>query len=402
MVAGQSSLEVRKVKTTNLLNFIVCCSLLTSVTHYFFLGDKYSVGIVLALFLISLASMILNGFGKTTLSFLLFTLNVNAAIFYYCLHHSLEAGTCFYFFPLIVSVVLLNNPSVRDTWMVVHFSICVVFFAACFLVEIPGIQADLSRSQIVYLQRFNLFSSAIITALLSFLLTRLVSSQNYEIVTQNEDLRKTKEAVNVSLKEKEVLLAELHHRVKNNLAIISGLLNLQEDATNSEEAKQILGDSKSRIMSMALVHKMLYENPELKSIHIGKYASELIYELFNSYNLGRSITITEEYDDFVLPVSKSIPLGLILNEVVTNCIKYVFKSVGKQKGQFYISIRHKGNDVTLTVRDNGKGFPGDFDPESSNLSLGIYLIKTLAEQIDGQISFSNDNGAKIELVFPLT
>ena len=235
---------------------------------------------------------------------------------------------------------------------------------------------------------------------MTFWLTSLISKQNDEIIVQNENLIKAKQHVNNTLKEKEILLAELHHRVKNNLAIISGLLNLQSDATSSDEARQVISDSKNRILSMALVHRMLFENPALKSINLSKYSSELIMELFRSYNLERYVDLTEEYDHAVLPVSKSIPLGLILNEIVTNSIKYAFKANPKQKGQFYISIKNlPDSKMKLVVKDNGKGFPENYNFDHPSLSLGIFLMKTLAEQIDGEVRFSNDNGARIELTF---
>lgn len=297
---------------------------------------------------------------------------------------------------------MLNNPSFRDKHSVIHFSICTVFFTSSLLFDFPGFQIQsLNAAQIKALWYYDLIMATALTAVLSFILTRIIYIQNKEIIAQNEDLIQAKETVNISLREKEFLLAELHHRVKNNLVIISGLQNLQEDATSNTEAKQIIGDSKTRIMSMALVHKMLYENNELKSIDLGKYASELIYELFYSYNLLKTVTIHEDFDTIHIPVNKSIPLGLILNEVVTNSIKYTFKSVQKQNGIIDVQLKLKDNNVKLVVKDNGLGFPKDFNGEEDAHSLGIYLIKTLAEQIDRKVRFSNDDGAKIELNFTL-
>lgn len=305
-----------------------------------------------------------------------------------------------FYFPLIVSIVLLNKPSIRDRYAFTHFSICVISFAAALFLDVPEWRIkNLDVSQTKQLLLLNLTISATLTGLMSGLLNRLISNQNNEILLQNEDLKHAKKEIDVSLKEKEVLLAELHHRVKNNLAIISGLLNLQVDATANEEAKQIISDSKNRIMSMALVHKMLYKSPELKSIDLGKYTSELIFELFNSYDLINKISINENYDQVVLPINKSIPLGLILNEIVTNSIKYVYKAKDNEGGIFCVTLKKEGHKVLLTVKDSGSGFPKDLDFESQNVSLGIFLIKTLAEQIDGNASFSNENGAKIELTF---
>ena len=346
-------------------------------------------------------SLFLSKVGQTKFAFFLFTLYVNLSIFYFCKYHPFETQNYLYYFPLIVSVVLLTNASFKDKLSLTHLGICLLFFIATFTIEIPGLQLDLTQEKIDFLRIFNIVTAAIITMALSFLLTRLISRQNAAIVTQNIDLLKAKAVVNASLKEKEVLLAELHHRVKNNLAIISGLLNMQGDATSNEEAKEIIGDTKTRIMSMALVHRMLYDNPELKSLDLGKYISELVIELLNSYSLARKVSLTQDCEKLVLPVSKSIPLGLIINEIVTNSIKYVFRSSTLEKGHFFISIKERANLVTMVVRDHGDGFPENFDSNAENLSLGIYLIKSLTAQIDGTVRFANDNGAKVEMRFPL-
>ncbi len=397
-----SSHDKRRIKATNLINLIMAFFLLVGYTNYFFLGPAFAVFPVTLFLVIALVSLFLSKIKKTQASFLLFTINVNLSIFYINKQFPLESGAYLFYFPLIVSVILLNSPSFKDKYSLLHFAICTLFFVSNLVFDFPFIAVkNLDAEQIKTLWYYDLVMAAFITAVLSFVLNRIIYSQNKEIRTQNEDLKKAKETVNISLKEKEILLAELHHRVKNNLAIISGLLNLQEDATESEEARQIISDSKTRIMSMALVHKMLYENRELKSINVGKYASELINELFNSYNLTKSVTVFEEYDQIDLPVNKSIPLGLILNEVVTNSIKYTFKAIKRHKGTFDVRITLRDNNVALILKDNGLGFPEDFNPESDTLSLGIYLIKTLSEQIDGHVKFSNDNGAKIELNFNL-
>lgn len=376
--------------------------ILIGYTNYFILKTDFPAIPVTIFLILAFCSSFLNKINKTQASFLLYSVNVNLSILFINEYYPIEVGAYLFYFPLIVSVVLLNNPSFRDKNSMIHFSICAVFFTVSLLFDIPGLRIEtLSAGQMRSLWYYDLIMATSLTATLSFLLTRIIFTQNKEIINQNENLISAKETVNTSLKEKEVLLAELHHRVKNNLAIISGLLNLQEDSTSNEEAKQVLSDSKTRIMSMALVHKMLYENQDLKSINLGKYASELIYELLYSYNLLKAVKVNEDFDAINIPVNKSIPLGLVLNEVVTNCIKYTFKPCEEQNGVFDISIKLENNQVKLIMKDNGNGFPKDFNTESDTVSLGIYLIKTLAEQIDGNVRFSNDNGAKIELNFIL-
>jgi len=148
------------------------------------------------------------------------------------------------------------------------------------------------------------------------------------------------------------------------------------------------------------VHKMLFKNPEFKTIDFGKYSSELITELFYSYNLLEEVQIKEEYDTIHLPINTCIPLGLILNEIVTNSIKYGFNSDHTENKQFWVSVKNTNNMVSLIVKDSGTGFNKDFNTNLETSSLGIVLIRSLTEQIDGKVVFSNSNGAKIEINFP--
>lgn len=376
--------------------------LIIGFTNYVFLKTDFKLLNSLIFIGLAVLSLFLNKFKRTQLAFILFTLNVNLSIFFINKYYPFESGSFLFYFPLIVSIVLLNNPSLRDKYSILHFGICALFFIGNIFIEFPNlIINNLSEEQIKLLWYYNLIISSSITGILSFLLTRIIYNQNREILLQNADLQKAQEIVNNSLKEKEVLLAELNHRVKNNLAIISGLLSLQENSIENEEAKRVLSDSKTRIMSMALVHKMLYENPQLKNIAIAKYSSNLLAELLNSYNVTKNIRVNEDYDNIYLPVSKSIPLGLILNELITNSIKYSYRYGQKQDWVFDISIKNTNNSVKLIVKDNGPGFSNNFNQETDTVSLGIFLVKTLTEQIDGEVKFSNDMGAKIELNFIL-
>lgn len=374
--------------------------LIVGFSNYLFLKGDFTIIFSCIFIILASLSLLLNKLQKTNLAFFVFTINANLSILFINKIYPIESGAYLFYFPLIVSVVLLNNPSLKDKNSLLHFSACLFFFIANLVIDTDVLQIKtLTAEQIKMLWYYDLIIASIITGVLSFLLTRIIYNQNKEILLQNAGLQNAQETITSSLKEKEVLLAELNHRVKNNLAIISGLLSLQEGSIETEEAKKVLHDSRSRIMSMALVHKMLYDHPELKNIQISKYSSSLLAELLNSYNISKNYELKEEYDDIRLPVNKSIPLGLILNEVITNSIKYAYKRGQAKAWVFEIKIKQKGEQISVVIKDNGGGFPKDFNEENESLSLGVFLIKTLAEQIDGQVLFSNENGAKITLDF---
>jgi two-component sensor histidine kinase len=399
--AHQSAHERRKARTLNVLNLGLAGSVLTALlVNQGVLGDEFIYAPPLVFLALALGAVALTHVNRYTVALLLFTLNLNLAILYANERHPVDAGPYLYYFPLIVSIILLNNPSFKDRFTLINLAIGTFFFILHLIIDIPGIKLLPDPAQTRVLWYGNLVLSVVSTSLLTLLLTWMIGKQNEEILIQNKTLKDAQDAVKSALKEKEVLLAELHHRVKNNLAIISGLLNLQSDATSNTEARQVISDSRNRIMSMALVHRMLFENPTLKNIDLGKYTSELVLELLHSSNMERHVDVNNDYDQVIMPVSKSIPLGLIVNEIVTNSIKYAFKAGSGTRGALSLSIkRESGSRVKMVVQDNGRGFPENYNFDHPSVSLGIFLIKTLAEQIDGEVRFLSDQGARIELVF---
>ena len=200
------------------------------------------------------------------------------------------------------------------------------------------------------------------------------------------------------LREKEILFAEVHHRVKNNMAIITGLLNLQASSTNNEEAKSLINESKNRVHSMSLVHTMLYSTKDLNKIKLDKYSSSLCKELLNSLEPSGRIKLIENYADVEVSINKAIPIGLILNEAVTNSIKHAFSN-NYPNPEITVKILSHGKTVHIVVGDNGKGFENKIQSIEKEKTLGMSLIHSLTEQIDGQVDFSNQNGTQIQIKF---
>jgi len=205
-----------------------------------------------------------------------------------------------------------------------------------------------------------------------------------------------------SLREKEQLLKEVHHRVKNNLQIITSLLNLQIGIETCEECTTPMEKMKNRINSMALVHEQLYNTEDLSSIPFDHYIDELTAELKESYYLfndqASAVTIESEIDDATFPIEIAVPLGLIVNELVTNSLRYAFDEA--KSGKIYITLHHRNGEFHLSVSDNGKGLPEGVCPEGSGKTLGFVLISTLTEQLGGKLSISSKDGTKVYIVFP--
>jgi PAS domain S-box-containing protein len=217
------------------------------------------------------------------------------------------------------------------------------------------------------------------------------------IIRDVTDRKITEQKLQRSIKEKEMLLKEIHHRVKNNLMIISSLLSLQSRYIKDENSKTIFIESQNRARSMALIHERLYQSTDLKDIDFGDYIQTLATDLYNTYVIDRNlIKMNIETDTVNLDIDTSIPLGLILNELVTNSLKHAF-SPG-EKGTIDIILKKQGDKYILEVKDNGKGLPKDMDYETAG-SLGLSLITSLSEQIDADLNYVSHPGTLFRVIF---
>jgi len=205
------------------------------------------------------------------------------------------------------------------------------------------------------------------------------------------------ESSTISLQEKEQLLKEIHHRVKNNLQIISSLLNLQSDNTTDEKFLAMIRESKNRIMSMALIHEMLYVTKNLSQINIYAYITKLCNSVYQSFQTKES-SISFDYnidEDLYFEIDNMIPIGLILNEILSNSFKYAFP---EKKGIIHIHFQKNGDKYCMITKDDGIGIPKSFNVAESK-TLGSQLIYMLAEQLDGKLSVDSSKGTKYTLNF---
>jgi PAS domain S-box-containing protein len=213
--------------------------------------------------------------------------------------------------------------------------------------------------------------------------------------------KRAEEHVLASLHEKEVLLKEIHHRVKNNLAVISSLFYLQSTYAHDDRAVQMFRDSQDRVRSMALVHESLYRSENLAEVDFGEYARSLAANLFRSYSLPQNnIHLKTDIQQVTLSIETAVPCGLILNELISNCLKHAFPS--SRQGEIRLDLRVEAEGrCLLKVSDDGIGMPAGLDVMSTR-SLGLRLVRSLTGQIDGDIEFHNDHpGTEAQLSFPM-
>ncbi len=219
----------------------------------------------------------------------------------------------------------------------------------------------------------------------------------YGIYVDITDRKDAEEKLKRNLREKEVLLAEIHHRVKNNLAVITGLLELQSLTVDNSSAQTVLKDSQMRVNSIAMVHELLYQSEDFSQVSIQNYLRELSKVISLSLmNRTVPIDIAFDLDEVELEITQAIPCGLLLNEILTNSYKHAFQ--GKNEGQIWVSFKKVGEELVYSIRDNGIGLPSN-DEEKKRKSLGMTLIRTLGKQLQAETEIRSENGVLFEFKF---
>jgi PAS domain S-box-containing protein len=210
--------------------------------------------------------------------------------------------------------------------------------------------------------------------------------------------KRVENQIRSSLKEKDVLLREIHHRVKNNMTVISSMLALHAKLIRDKQDRQIFDEACARIKAMAIIHEKLYQSGDMSKINAADFLSDILKEISSSYaaDNGR-IAVRTDIQDITLSIDDAIPLGLIINELVSNAMKHAFPELRQGEIKVDIALNGRG-EVRLSVSDNGVGVPDDIDNRKS-ASLGLTLVDALVRQVQGELKLYNDNGARFEMTF---
>lgn len=212
-----------------------------------------------------------------------------------------------------------------------------------------------------------------------------------QVRSKTKDLKK-------ALEDRAILMQEIHHRVKNNLAMIAGLLDLQMDTTSLEEVKDRLEDSKSRIQSMALIHDKLYQTESYQSVRLDTYIKELVEAIHKTFaDRQGDVDLRFSLDPIEITVDRAVTCGLLVNELVVNAFKHAFHSNGQDILE--VELNEQQDEATLVISDNGPGLPDDFGESSE--SLGSLLIDTFASQLEAEMDVESDNGSRFSFYFTL-
>jgi two-component sensor histidine kinase len=399
----QSYVFSDKLRTRNRLSIL--CVLFSLPYVFFFLksGLIAPFAIITLGILLFSTSIVLNKFSKYNLSSLLILFTTNWSVLFFSIYLGMNSGIHLYLFtsPLIVLTLFENKTnlfiSIAMLSYLMNFFIIILFDKYS---EISFVNLEKGTSEFLYLVNF-VFSFTINIILSLYFLTNnirvnyllvlkndeLILNQN-KLIEENEIRKFTEEKALISLKEREILLSEIHHRVKNNLAVVNGLLELQTTYLNDDKTILAFKNSQNRIKSIALLHEKLYENKTLIVVNMIDYINELAHFIKqSSAPKNKKINIILEIDSIDMEMEKAMPFALLLNELISNSYKYAFNN--KEEGTIEVCFKKQLNSFVFDFKDNGLGF--DYHNEISKGSLGLNLIGSFSEQLNGKFEYLKVN-----------
>jgi two-component sensor histidine kinase len=389
--------QKRETRILNIISLIIFIGLLIGATNIFFIGSLYPYIFTILVAIGTASILVLNHLRKYNAALYSFIITLICALIYASNYYPRSVGTMVYFFPVIFCVALIHNPNKPKHHLPLQFGLVFFGFFISQFKQLPFIQpGDFSSEQLSILRYYNLYVSILVTIVMVFLVVKQSNKHYHELNSLIHKLEDNQVLISSSLKEKEILLAEVQHRVKNNLAVIIALFKFQQDNSTNEETKIDLNEARNRVLSIAMVHEQLYKKDDLSKIDLEIYLSELLREILRSHPIYSNAIIRTQIANITLDITKTIPVGLIVNEVLTNSLKHGFKSLNKTP-EIEVSIALANDIISVKMKDNGIGFPEHL--EKNNNSLGISLIESLTEQIEGKLTLSNNNGAQVEFSF---
>jgi two-component sensor histidine kinase len=361
--------------------------------------DSWKMSLVLAFFaIVALIAQWFNSKDQYNIAKHIFFISTNILMYYTSLTIGLQSGIYLFYFPMVLGYSFLLNVKSKKELMF-YFGFTLFLYGSVLL--------DIELLKFFNIPRFS--SPHYQFEIMAFFSFVLVIYQTYLYITNREltqrqlletinDLKISENKHLQDLKDKEVLLAEVYHRVKNNLSVVSSLINLQMNTIDHEYTKSALMDCKNRVNSMAMIHQKFYEGKNYSRIDFKAYIEALVSEIKFAYNIkNKKITVESNIDpDLNFELNVAIPCGIILNELISNSFKHAFHH--QEFGKIEIFIEREKNLFLMRVVDNGSGFEYKDKIESSN-SLGLILIQSLSEQLDGTFQYFGNKGTDFRLLF---
>ncbi|MGB0887264.1 MAG: sensor histidine kinase [Vicingaceae bacterium] len=302
----------------------------------------------------------------------------------------------FYYYLFLLPIVFFLNSNWK-TWMVIFFNSSIVFFSVgiWFFIHDRTPIYVVDKDVEGYVNFINVAATAGITFFIMMYFSRTINKKDEDLIIANLELETRNKEIIGQHKNLELLLKEIHHRVKNNLQIISSLISLERGNVENEEVVRILNESRRRVEAIALIHQKLYQDKQFNRVDFKSYLEEIMR---SQQDLNPHIIFKVEATEVVMSLDVAVPLGLIISEMITNSVKHAFEGI--EEPTLFAKLSEEEDAFTLLVEDNGVGLTKDFSLEYPE-SLGLEIITALTDQIDGTIECFNNtaSGASFKLTF---
>ncbi|MBK8925768.1 MAG: sensor histidine kinase [Crocinitomicaceae bacterium] len=375
--------ETQITRTLNLIGLIAGFNVFISALIFPILGIYGFQTIFIVYSFLSPLIIVINRFAGYRAATHIFYMVSAVLMFFLTAKMGIDSYILVFFFPLILSTILLLGR--KETF--VHLVISLLYFVFCLIGIVYAFAYDLLKIQ---------FTPELFETLRLYVISLGIFSSIIMVVIITHGNLKRENQIKKMLKEKEILLAEVYHRVKNNMNIVTSLLNLRKNMSESEEVKTALESCRQRVYAMSLVHEKFFKQDNLTGIQFDIYAKELVRAISATFDNKNETVCTLQADSVQLSVDQAIPCGLILNEIITNSFKHGQPLTGRQEINIEITLNKKV--VRLSVKDNGQGF----DPSTkkfSESSMGIELIHSLCDQLDATCEYKADKGSHFVISF---
>lgn len=360
----------------------------TTLMFYFWLLDVYEMAIYNAVSTLFFFLMIYLIKKEYNAKVVVFATSIEVVLHCYLATYFIGADCGFILFAFVLPPVFLLNPKwSRRSVYLFYLAIILSFCVNSFLFRYSTARYPQSEALVFYTNVGIVISVFLMVFVVVFYYDKQVGDREEELNHANEELRLKNE-------EKNLIIKEIHHRIKNNLQVVISLLRLQASKINDHEVLEMFKDTQQRIFSMALLHENLLQEYALELINAREHFKFLSENLVNSYAVGKEIEVELDVDDIELAMQTLTPLGLIINEIITNSLKHAFEDV--KKGKIGISLKSAGvKTYELQISDDGSGYT----PKENTGSLGTRLVSIFVKQLNGTLELKTNNGTNYKIIF---
>jgi two-component sensor histidine kinase len=373
------------------------------------LGSLTNLYIIILLIYLDASSVIISPIVSTLIfisSFLLLKFNkinskICCLIIAYTIAIEIVIHSCFlgwnsgfYYFMFLLPTVFILNATWK-TWMLIFFNCTIILLTTALKIYLSNYSEihPLDDTSLEYISLINLTGTGAVLILIMVYFSRTISFKDKAIIKVNAELEIQNKEIFEQYKHLQLLMKEIHHRVKNNLQIISSLMSLQERSVKDKDVIAVLNESKRRVEAIALIHQKLYQNENEYQVDFKSYLEEIMN---NQQLINKKVRCKVKSEEIMLDLDTAVPLGLIISEMITNALKHAYNNI--EKPTLTTTLSRIEDDYQIIIRDNGVGLPKDFNMYQTT-SLGFEIITALADQIDANIEFSNSPGAQFSIKF---